>query len=161
MKTLLPTLLAASLMTGGIGLTQVVTASDYEHRGDHHKGQHDGHHGGGYRHGHKVWMKGMSDEQRGKIDKLHKEYRSKKYDIKHKMKDVKATLMEEVTRDKTDQKAIDKKIEAILKLKREKLQLKVAHKIEVRKLLNAEQKKQFDEHVMNRAKSCHKGKRHH
>jgi len=166
MRTLIPTLLVASLFTAGAGFAPMAAASDYEHKGEHYGKHHDGkkcphHKGQKGHHGHKAWMKDLSDEQKKTIDALHVDYKKQKYALKHKVKDAKVALMKEVTIDKPNQKTIDNKIDAILKIKREKLQLKIAHKIEVRKVLNADQKKQFDEHVMKKATSCRKGKRHH
>ncbi|MGD9386161.1 MAG: hypothetical protein PVF28_06370, partial [Thioalkalispiraceae bacterium] len=76
MKYILPTLLATSLLTGGLSLaTPSLADEDEHHRGMHH-GMHDDdhHHGEGYHHGrgkhgcdyHKPWMEGLSDEQRKK-----------------------------------------------------------------------------------------------
>jgi len=153
MKYLIPSLLAASLIGGGIGFSNLALASDDDHRGPHHEGKHDGK--GCDRH--KAWMKDLSDEQRKKIDAMHADYKTKKMAIKEKMRDAKVALATEMTKDAPKQKDIDKKIDAILKLKREKMQLKVAHKIEVRKVLTKEQRVQFDEHVMNKAKYGRKG----
>ncbi len=153
MKSLVTTLFATALMTGGIGFSSLAMA-------DSHGGHHGGHHGHGHGYN-KAWMEGLSDEQRKQIDKLHEDYYKQKRSIKDKIKDAKHELAKVITTDNPKQKDIDKSIDAILKLKREKMSLKAAHKIEVRKLLNKEQRVKFDEHVLNKGKHCRKYKRHH
>jgi Spy/CpxP family protein refolding chaperone len=103
-------------------------------------------------------MQGLSDEQRKKIDTMHEDLYKNKMAIRDKIRDAKVELAKEITKDSPQQKDIDNKIDAILKLKREKMQLKAAHKIDVRKVLNKEQRAKFDEHVMNKAKYGRKGR---
>jgi len=153
MKSLVTTLFATALMTGGIGFSSLAMAES-------HGGHHGGHHGHGHGHGYnKAWMEGLSDEQRKQISTLHEDYYKQKRNIKGKIKDAKHALAKVITTDAPKQKDIDKSIDAILKLKREKMALKAAHKIEVRKLLNKEQRVKFDEHVLNKGKQCRKHKR--
>jgi len=57
-----------------------------------------------------------------------------------------------------DQKAINKQIDKIVKLKAEKMRLKAAHKVEVRKVLNDDQRVQFDMKIL---KSAYHGKQGH
>ena len=178
MKYLLTTLFATALLGGGVGFTAVAGASEGErhhgegkkqceyHKGGHHDGKQcdhhkGGHHGGhGYGHG-KAWMEGLSDEQRKKIDSLHVDYRKKKHAIMAKMKDAKVALAKETIKDTPNQDAIYAKINDVVKLKATKLRLKAAHHINVRKLLTAEQRVKFDEHVVNKASKSRKHKGRH
>ena len=146
MKYLIITLISTALVAGGTGLTTTVMASEYGKRGHQCK-----HHGGA------SWKNNLTDEQTKKLDKLHADYKKQKFPIKAKLKVAKVDLAVLVTADSPNQDAIDKKIEQILKLKREKMRIKTAHKIEVRKMLTDEQRVQFDMHVLKKA---FKGKKH-
>jgi len=155
MKYLISTLFASALLSGGMGFTSLAMADNHgRHHGMHNDDQHGRHHG-------KQWMADLTDDQRKKIDKLHADYYKEKGAIKVKIKDAKLELAKVITNDNPMQKDIDNKIDGILKLKREKMQLKAAHKIEVRNLLTKEQRVKFDDHVINKATQCRKHKRHH
>ena len=144
MKYLITTLLATALIAGGTGFTTLSIASEYG------KGHHCKHHGGA------SWKGSLSDEQQKKLDKLHLDYKKKKYPIKTKLKTAKVELALLMTANSPNQKDIDKKIDEILNLKAKKMRLKAAHKIEVRKMLTDEQRIQFDMHVLKKA---YKGKK--
>ncbi len=117
--------------------------------------------GGGMRHsmhGHdKPWMEGLTDEQRNQLDVLHLEYKKKKYLLEAQMKQAKIELALLITADSPNKNGISKKIDEIVKLKGEKLRLKADHKIDVRKVLNPDQRVIFDLHVLKKA---HYGKHH-
>jgi len=162
MKYLMTTLLTTALMSGGVGLATLGFSSlamADQHRGGQHEMRHDmhgkGHHGGGH------WKATLSDEQRKKLDKLKLDFKKKKYPIKAKLKQAKVALALLMTADSPNQGDINKQIDAILKLKGEKMRLKAAHKIKVRKLLTAEQRVKFDMHVLKKAYHCKKRKGHH
>ena len=140
MKKLATALIISCLTITGAGLSTNVLA-------DHGKGMGMMHHGG---HG-SSWKASLTDEQRTKIAKLKLDYKKKKYPLKAKLKQAKIDLALLVTSDKPNQNSIDKKIDQIAKLKREKMQLKAKHKIAVRKLLNEEQRVKFDMKVLKKA----------
>ena len=56
-----------------------------------------------------------------------------------------------VTQDSPDQNAIDKKIDEILELKREKMRKKYALKVDMRSILTPEQRVSFDMHLLKKA----------
>lgn len=143
MKSLISVLTICTLALTSAGLSTTALA-------DHGKGMHGMHHGGG-------WKSTLTDEQRGKIDKLKLEYKKKKYPLKAKLKQAKIDLALLMISDKPSDSAINKKIDQIVKLKKEKLQLKARHKIAVRKILNEEQRVKFDMKVLKKAMH---GKKH-
>ena len=79
MKYLSPIVLGLLLLSGGMGIMMQASANP-SHQGS----------GGGLHHGmhmhDKPWMESLSDEQRNQIDKLHLEYKKKKYLLEAKMK---------------------------------------------------------------------------
>jgi len=112
----------------------------------HGKGDHDS-----------DWKQSLSDEQRTTLDKLRLDYFKKKYPLKAKKQLLKTELALLLTQDSPNMGAINKKIDELVDLKRELLRLRAEHKIEVRKLLNAEQRVQFDTKLLKKA---YGGKRH-
>ena len=152
MKYIMTSLLASALITGGVGFTTLAMASEHgQGRGHHCK-----HHGGAG-----SWKASLSDKQSKQLDRFHLDYKKKKYPIKSKLKAAKVDLALLMTSDSPKQQDIEKKIDQILKLKGEKLRIKAAHKIEVRKMLTEEQRVQFDMHVLKKAfKGKKKGCRH-
>ncbi len=151
MKYLMITILTSALMTTGVGFTSQAMAKQAGHHGGGYGQHHDGSH----------WKATLSDEQRTKLDQLKLDYKKKKYPIKAKLKVAKVELALLMTSDSPSQSDIDKKIESILKLKSEKMRLKAAHKIGVRKILTAEQRVKFDMHVLAKAFKGKHHRRHH
>lgn len=138
MKKLLTALIVSSLALAGTGISTMAMA-------DHGKGMHGMYHGGG------GWKSSLTDEQRTQIDSLKLEYKKKKYPLKAKLKQAKVDLALLMTSDNPSQNAINKKIDEIVKLKKEKMRLKASHKIAVRKLLNKQQRVKFDMKILKKA----------
>ena len=137
MKTLITTLFITLAVIGLDAITPALA--------DHGKSMHMGmRHDGG-------WKARLTDEQSTKISKLKLDYKKKKYPLKARMKQAKIELALLMTSDKPSPKAINKKIDQIVKLKKEKLQLKANHKIAVRKILNDEQRVKFDMKILKKA----------
>ena len=146
MKTLIAAVLSTALIGSGMGMTGSALADEHGMGGMHGSGHGMySHHGGG------GWKATLSDEQSKQIDKLRLEYKQKTYPIKAKIQAAKIELAMLMMADAPKQKDIDKKIDEIIKLKGEKMRLKVAHKISIRKLLSEEQRVQFDLHLLNKA----------
>ena len=183
MKYLVTTLFATALMSGA-GFTSLAMASENGkkceyHKGgsDHHKGgHHDGkqceHHKGGQQSGKqcdhhkggqhgKAWMKGLSDDQKKKLDALHVDYKKQKLALRKKIKDAKIALAKETIKDTPDTSVIYVKINDVVKHKATKMRLKAAHHIKVRKLLTKEQRVKFDEYVLKSASRGKHYKGHH
>jgi len=156
MKTLIAAVLSTALIGSGMGVAGSALAEEHGMGGMHGKGHGMySHHGGG------GWKATLTDEQSKQIDKLRLEYKQKTYPIKAKIQAAKIELAMLMTAEAPKQKDIDKKIDEILKLKGEKMRIKAAHKISVRKLLTEEQRVQFDLHVLNKAYGGKKGHGHH
>ena len=151
MKYLIAAVLSTALVGSGMVVANPALAGEHGMGGMHGKG-----HGMSYHHG-GGWKASLTDEQAKQVDKLRLAYKQKVYPIKAKIKQAKIELAMLITADSPKQKDIDKKIDDILKLKGEKMRLKAAHKISIRKLLTEEQQVQFDLHVLNKAA---KGKKH-
>ncbi|MDH5181073.1 MAG: periplasmic heavy metal sensor [Gammaproteobacteria bacterium] len=130
MKTMTRVLLITVLMNGGFGLTQAAPAEGHGHHGKRSDGM--------------DWKAGLNEEQSRQLATLKLEYKKQIFPLKLKLKEAKYELAVMIATDKPNQRDIDKKIDAIIKLKAEKMRLKVAHKIAVRKLLNNEQQVLFD-----------------
>ncbi len=150
---LLSTLLTSALVTGSLFLVTPVTAS--QHGMMHGKG---GHHG--MSHGSHGWKATLTEEQQQQVDKIKLDYKKKVLPIKAKIKQAKVDLALLVTADKPDQKAINKKIDEISKLKSEKMRAKAEKRIAVRKILNDKQRVKFDLHVLKKASKGKKGGKH-
>lgn len=160
----------ASVLYLGIGASSMALADEHdtqhkeEHK-HHHKGHHDKddhncpHHKGkmGKHHEHKGWRKSLSEEQKNKLKTLREQFYKEKQALMQDLKTNRVELAKLYTQDSPDQQAIDNKIDAILKLKGQKIRLRVKHKIAVRAILTDEQKKKFDEFAIKKAE---KGKRH-
>ena len=151
MKYLMTTLLATALMSSGVGFSSLAMAK----KGGHHGGGYGQHHDGGH------WKDTLSDEQRKKLGQLKLDYKKKKFPIKAKIKMAKVELALLMTNDSPSQNDINKKIDEVLKLKSEKMRLKAAHKIKVRKLLTSDQRVKFDMHVLIKAYMGKHGRGHH
>lgn len=146
MKYLSTAALGIILFTSGMGL-MIQPAMASSHGGGKHHCMHKGH---------KAWMGTLDEKQQKQIDKLHLDYKKKKYLLKTQLKQTKVELALLITTDSPKKSDINKKIEQIVKLKKDKISLKVDHKIAVRKVLNEEQRVTFDMHVLKKA---YKGKR--
>jgi Spy/CpxP family protein refolding chaperone len=144
MKTLIAAVLSTALIGSGMGMAGSALAAEHSMGGMHGSGMYSHHGGGG-------WKATLTDDQSKQIDKLRLEYKQKTYPIKAKIQAAKIELAMLMMAAAPKQKDIDKKIDEILKLKGEKMRLKAAHKISVRKLLTEEQRVQFDLHLLNKA----------
>ena len=87
-----------------------------------------------------------------KLDRLRVEYAKLKAPLKAKAKAIKLELAVLATADTPDAKAIDGRIEALMKLKREMKEHKYRHIAAKRQMLTDEQRPSFDMDVLKRAK---------
>lgn len=149
MKNLTTALLITTLASGGMGLMSSAIAVEH---GMHGK-QHAMHHGGG------GWKANLTEKQTKQIAKLKLDYKKQVYPIKTKIKQAKVELAMLISTDKPKKKLINKKIDEIVKLKAEKMRFKATHKIEVRKVLNTEQRVLFDMKMLKKAYHDKKGRR--
>lgn len=153
----LTTVLLISVLTGGLGMMTPAMATEHGKQGMGMKMMHGKGHGMGHD---GCWKSSLTDVQKKQVAKLKLDFKKKVYPIKSKIRQAKVELALLVTADKPNQKDIDKKIDEIVKIKSEKIRLKVAHKIEVRKILNEEQRVQFDMKMLKKAFHGKKGGHH-
>jgi Spy/CpxP family protein refolding chaperone len=164
MKTLTTLTLSLLLSAGALGLATSAVADPqprWEHGAMHegmmsggmHEGMrgpmHWGGHGDGCGSG-AYWMSELSDQQRKDMDKLRLEYKKQKALLKGQILQAKTELAVLITNDTPNKSDIGKKIDQIATLKKNKLQLKTDHYLQVRKLLTAEQRVKFDMHVLRK-----------
>ena len=139
MKHLTTAVLLTALTATGLGVMTPVLA---EQHGRHGMGMM--HQGGG-------WKATLSEKQQIQVSTLKLDYKKKKYPLKTKIKQLKVELALLMTTDKPNQKAINNKIDQIVKLKAQKMRLKANHKIAVRKVLNEQQRVRFDMKILKKA----------
>ena len=108
---------------------------------DHGKGMHDA----------SCWMETLTDEQKAKAAKMRLELKKVKSLLKAQITVKRVELATLVTQDNPDNNAIDKKIDEILELKREKMRKKNAFKVAMRSMLTPEQRVSFDMHLFKKA----------
>lgn len=160
-----PAKLGALLLTVfiSVSFSNVLQAEPHDKSSGHRSmGQHgDGQHGyghadkhGGYKN-HRMgahWKGTLSEQQRKQIDKMHLELSKKTATLKARIKLAKVELAITVTKDKAKKSNVNKKIDEVLELKRQKMYLKYAHIIEMRKVLKEDQRVSFDMAVLEKAK---------
>lgn len=154
MKYLTTTLLVTALTGASMAIAIPVMAAEHGKQGMHR--MHDK--GCGMHRG-SSWKSTLTAQQMKQVSKLKLSYKKKVYPIKTKIKQAKVELALLMTADKPSQKNIDKKIDEILKLKGKKMHQKAKHKIEVRKVLNEDQRVQFDMKILKKAYHGKKGYR--
>ncbi len=152
MRHQLTVLLITVLTAGSIGIVPQVMADEPGMRQMQGKGYGMGREGS--------WKSTLSDAQKKKIAQLKLDYKKKSIPLKLRIKQARVDLAMLTTADTPDKKNIDKKIDEILKLKGERMRLKADHKIAVRKLLNQEQRVQFDMKMLKKAYQDKKSKGH-
>ncbi len=97
----------------------------------------------------KFWRHTLSEEQKQKADAMHIALKTESGPLKAKKALKKSELRSLVIQENTNQKALNKKIDEILEIDRELMQLKYSHMVEMRGMLNPEQRLSFDLGVLN------------
>ena len=96
--------------------------------------------------GHKCAALDLTDEQQVKMEKLSLEHRLANIDLRAEQKKLRLAMKEELLKDQPDKKALEKIAKSIA-ANHEKMQMsRVAHMLDVRKILTPEQWKMFVEH---------------
>jgi len=155
MKYLINALLITALALGGLGLMTPAMAAEGQgmrHMQGMGMGMGSGKHRGG-----ESWKSTLSDSQKKQIAKLKLDHKKQAYPVKAKITQAKVELAMLITADTPKQGEINQKIDELVKLKAEKMRLKAAHKIEVRKVLNKDQRVLFDIKMMKKALHGKKG----
>lgn len=128
----------------------------------HHDGAHrmgGPGHGGGYMYGAR-WRQSLSDEQRAKIEKLKLDFVKKKVALKTRKGALKTDLALLTTKDNASIAEINRKIDQLVKLKKQLLRMKYSHLVAVRKELTSEQRVSFDLAVIRKSRRGKYRRRH-
>jgi Spy/CpxP family protein refolding chaperone len=121
--------------------------------GEHPAGMHGDWHGhgfSGYCHDNR-WQDSLTDSQQKDVQKARLGYLKKKDLIKAKLKQAKVEFATLLTQDSPSNSAINKKVDDISKLYSEKMRAKADYKIQIRKILTADQRVKFDTELMKHA----------
>lgn len=89
-------------------------------------------------------IKGLTDDQKEKMNKLRTAKKKDMLQYRNQIAEKKARLKTLETADVADMNAINKTIEELGVIKTDMMKRKAAHKQEIRKLLNEEQRLEFD-----------------
>ncbi|MEE9165236.1 MAG: periplasmic heavy metal sensor [Nitrospinota bacterium] len=132
------------------------------HEMKHGKSSKMGHQGG---HGAKHifgshWRETLTDNQKMQADRIHLEMKKSLSVQDARLKVKKAELNNLVVKDDPDTKAIHRKIDEVLELKREIMRTKYDHMVEMRGALTPEQRVSFDMGLLSRD-GLSKGHRRH
>jgi len=132
-----------------LGLTAPVMADRHQGKGMHHGG----------------FFKSLTKEQRTQLLTLRVAHKKTSLLKKINMKKIKVELGLLITSDKPNKAAITKKLDQLLAAKKKYKLAKIDHKIAVRKILTADQRKRFDMHVLRKMmrgkRGCGKHGRYH
>ena len=99
----------------------------------------------------KVKLRSLTDSQQKDVQKARLGYLKKKDLIKAKLKQAKVEFATLLTQDSPSNSAINKKVDDISKLYSEKMRAKADYKIQIRKILTADQRVKFDMELMKHA----------
>ncbi len=100
------------------------------------------------------WLPGLTDEQKDAIKEIRMEGMKQQLPLKNKKDELKARLKTEMTADQPNETEINDLIEEIGKIDIDKHKIRTKNRLEIRKLLNDEQRLVFD----MRAEHRHPGK---
>ena len=103
--------------------------------------------GGGYGKGHKLgpnWHDSLSKKQKKMANEMHLQLKKEKYALKATKALRKVELNILITSESPDMAAIEMKIGEIVDLKKQLMLKKYSHKVELRAMLNSDQRISFD-----------------
>ncbi len=123
-----------------------------------HRGMHKGMHQG-------MMLNNLSDEQKEQVKQLRIEMMKNSIPVRNELNEKRARLRTLTTGDKVDVKGAEKILADIEKLKTKQAKQKIRVRVEIRKLLNDEQRVMFDAHAGMNGKNrghgnFHKGNPH-
>ncbi len=90
------------------------------------------------------WLPGLTDEQKDAIKEIRLEGMKQQLPLKNKKDELKAQLKTEMTADQPNETKINNLIEEIGKIDIDKQKIRAKSRLEIRKLLNEEQRLVFD-----------------
>jgi len=123
----------------------------HEHAADkptHHDKKHEHSHHSSSSH----WRKNLNKKQKIDVDKMHHELDRKTKALKENEKQKQKQLNTLTINNKADQSAINKTIDELMAVKNKILRHRHEHLIEMRLILNNEQRVSYDEEILKRHK---------
>lgn len=105
------------------------------------------------------WRQTLTKDQQIQIDQMHLEFAKVKMTLKARINTLKVELALLCTADTPNPEAIENKIEEVLVVKRNMMRIHSEHIVNMRKVLNSEQRMSFDLDVLHRM-GRGKGKHH-
>ena len=151
METLRKMFLVFSILMLALPAPALAQMGEMGEHGHSSKGQHEGMSHGKGMPGDDSWTETLTDEQRAKIGKMRLEFKKAQSLLKAQITVKKVELATLVAEDSPNQSAIDKKIDEIVELKREKMRKKYAYKVALRSMLTPEQRVSFDMKMLKKA----------
>ena len=97
------------------------------------------------------WKETLTDEQKLKVDKMHLELKKETGLLEARLGVEKAELAGLLVKDAADMKAIQKRLDEMARIKRDMMEKKYRHMLDVRAILTPEQRVSFDMGVLKMA----------
>lgn len=101
----------------------------------------------------------LSEDQKSKIEKLRLEHLRETKDLRNQLEIKRAELNAAMTSDQPDKKQVNSLVSEINSLRSDRFEQKINHQMQVRELLDDEQKLRFDQ-MKDRTKRHLRGRRY-
>lgn len=100
-------------------------------------------------------MLDLTEEQQSKMQDLRLNFEKEKLPVQSKIHELRDGLKLEMIKDNYDQKKVDQMLDQIESARKEMDKLRINHMRSVRNILNDDQKKKFDMHILSERKFRH------
>ena len=97
----------------------------------------------------------LTDEQQSQIEDLRLNFEKEKLPLKSKIHELRNGLKLELTKDNYDEKKVNQMLDQIESVRKEMHKKRINHMRSVRNILNDDQKKKFDMHILSDHKFKH------
>lgn len=94
-------------------------------------------------------MLDLTDEQQSQMEDLRLKFEKEKLPLQSQIQKLRSDLKLELVKDQFDQKKVDQLVDQINSARKEIQKKRISHMREVRNILNDDQKKKFDMHVLS------------
>lgn len=106
-------------------------------------------------------MLDLNDEQQSQVEDLRLSFEKEKLPLKSKIHELRNGLKLELTKDNYDEKKVNQMLDQIESVRKEMNKKRINHMRSVRNILNDDQKKKFDIHILSDRKFKHDRGMHH
>jgi Spy/CpxP family protein refolding chaperone len=100
-------------------------------------------------------MLNLTDEQQSQIEDLRLNFEKEKLPLQSKIHELRTGLKLELTKDNYDEKKVNQMLDQIESVRKELHKKRINHMRSVRNILNDDQKKKFDMHILSNRKLGH------